>query len=119
DPTPDSRHRVRVARTIERCAGVVDINAVERGREVVGVALAPDLAVGDDVEPGLLLRADREQGRVVLRFLEPRPGDAPKLLRTHARRESTGELPAIDQPLRLRVATDQRCWEQHRSYPIG
>ncbi len=107
-----------MARTIERCAGVVDVDAVERGREAVGIALAPDLAVGDDVEPSLLLRADREQGRVVLRFLDPRLGDAPKLVRAHARRKSTGELPAIDQPFRLRVATNECRGEQHRPSPF-
>jgi len=77
DPADNSRHRIRVARAIERRTGVVDVNAVERGREAVGIALAPDLAVADYVEPDFLLRADREDRRVVLRLLEPRLGDAP------------------------------------------
>ena len=52
-------HRVRVPATVERRAGVVDVHAVKRGREPVGVAFPADLAVGDDVEAGVLLRADR------------------------------------------------------------
>ena len=60
-------------------ARVVEVDALERGGEAVGVALAADLAVGDDVEAGLLLRADGEQRRVVLRLGEVRLGDAPEL----------------------------------------
>src|SRR5262245_30862477 len=107
-----------MAGAVERCAGVVDVNAIERRREAVGVALASDLAVGDDVEPGLLLRPDREQGRVVLRLLDPRLGNSPKFLRAYARRKSTGEFPAIDQPFGLRVTTDQRSGEQHELSPF-
>src|SRR5262249_29105098 len=118
DPSDNSRHRVWVAGAVERCAGVVDVNAFKRSREAVGVALAPDLAVGDDVEPGLLLRPDREQGRVVLCLLEPRLGNSPKFLGAHARRESTGEFPAIDQPFGLWVTTDQRSGEQHEPSPL-
>ncbi len=50
-------------------AGIVDVDAVERGGEAVGIALAPLLAVGDDVEAGALLVADGEQRGVVLRAL--------------------------------------------------
>ena len=56
DAPDDARHRIGVARAVERGARVVDVDALERGGEAVGVALAPDLAVGDDVEAGLLLR---------------------------------------------------------------
>ena len=59
-----------MAGAVERGAGIVDVDTFERGREAVGIAFAPHLAVGDDVEPGLLLRADRQQGRVVLRGFE-------------------------------------------------
>ena len=54
--------------------GVVDVDAVERGREAVEVALAPDLAVRHDVEAGRLLLAHRLVRRVVLRLLEIRLG---------------------------------------------
>src|SRR5262245_36155332 len=99
--------------------GVVDVNAIERGCEAVRVALAPDLAVGDDVEPSLLLCPDREHGRVVLRLLEPRLGNSPKLLGAHARRKSTGEFAAIDQPFGLWVTTDQRSGKQHEPSPFA
>src|SRR2546427_360625 len=57
-----------MARAVERGAGMVDIDAFERGGEAVGIAFAPDLAVGDDVEAGALLRPDGEQRGVVLRL---------------------------------------------------
>ncbi len=57
-----------MAGAVERRAGIVDVDAFERGGEAVGVALAPHLAVGDDVEAGALLVVDGEQGCVVLRL---------------------------------------------------
>src|SRR5712691_1627822 len=50
---------------------------------------------------------------VLLRLGEQRLGDAPQLLCAHPRREARGELLAVDQPLRLRVAANQRGWKQH------
>ena len=111
DLADDARHGVRVAGSIERRAGVVEIDAFERGREAVRVALAPNLAVGDDVEAGVLLRADREQSRVVLRLLEKRFSDAPELLRADAGREAPRELRAIDQPFRLGITAYECCWK--------
>ena len=64
----DARHRIGMAGAVERGAGIVDVDAFERGGEAVGVAFAPHLAVGDDVEAGALLVVDREQRRVVLRL---------------------------------------------------
>ena len=66
----DARHRIRMTAAIERRAGVVEIHAFERGGETVRITLAADLAVGDDVEAGLFLRADGEQRGVVLRLFE-------------------------------------------------
>ena len=97
-----------MAAAVERGAGIVDVDAVERGGEAVRIALAAHLAVGDDVEPGALLLADGENGGVVLRLLEPFRRDAPQLLRPHARREAAGELLAVDQPVGLRVGADER-----------
>ena len=80
DLADDPRHRVRPAGAAGDHRGVVDVEALERGREAVGVALAPDLAVGDDVDAGALLVGDRERGRVVLRLLRgraPRRATAP------------------------------------------
>ena len=59
-----------MARPVERDAGIVDVDALERGREAVRIALAADFAVGHDVEPGPLLRLDRDDRRVVLRLGE-------------------------------------------------
>ena len=53
---------------------VVDVDAFERGRETVGIAFAPHLAVGDDVDAGALHVADRDQRGVVLRLLEKGSG---------------------------------------------
>ena len=39
--------------------------------------------------------------------------DRAKLAGAHARREAAGELGAVDQPLRLRVASDDGGGEQH------
>ena len=61
DLADDARHRIGMAAAVERGAGIVDVDAVERGGEAVRVALAPHLAVGDDVEPGALLVADGER----------------------------------------------------------
>src|SRR5580692_9527305 len=52
DRPADPGYRVRMAAAVQRGAGVVDVDAVQRGRERVGVALPSDLAVGDDVQPG-------------------------------------------------------------------
>src|SRR5262249_29166850 len=97
-----------MARAVERAARIVDVDAFERGGEAVRIALAPDLAVGDDVEPGLLLRADGEHRAIVLCLRQVRLGHAPELARAHARREAARELLAVDQPLGLRIAADER-----------
>ena len=75
-------------RAIERRAGIVDVDAFQRGRETVGIAFAADLAVGDDVEPGALLVADREQRGIVLRLIQMLRRNAPQLLGAHARRKT-------------------------------
>ena len=108
-------HGVRMSRPVERRSGVVEIEPLERVREVVRVALAPDLAVGDDVDAGLLHVSHGEHGRVVLRLLEPRLVDAPQLARGHARRQPPRELRAVDQPVGLRIAADDGGLERiHR-----
>ena len=47
---------------------IIGVDAVERRREPVRVALAPDLAVGDRVDPGTFHVPDRDDGGVVLRL---------------------------------------------------
>ena len=39
--------------------------------------------------------------------------DAPQLARANPRGKAAGQALAIDQPLRLRIAADERCWKQH------
>jgi hypothetical protein len=83
---------------------------------MVAVALAPDLPVGEDVEPGLLLQPDRDDRGVVLRLGEVLGRDAPQLLRPHAGREPARELRAVDQPLGLGVASDQGRRQQRQRH---
>jgi len=100
-------HRVRVTAAVERRSRVVDVHPVERGREPVGVALPTDLAVGDDVQAGILLGADREHGGVGLGLLEELGGDAPQLGRAHPGREPAGQPAPVDKPVRLWITSDQ------------
>ena len=79
DLADDARHGVRLAAAVDRVAGIVEVDAVKRRGEAVGIAFAPHLAVGDDVESGALLVADRDQGGVVLRLLQPFRRDPPEL----------------------------------------
>ena len=108
-----------MAGAVERDAGIVDVDPFERGGEAVRIAFAPDLAVGDDVEPRLFLQLDRQHRRVVLRLGETGLRDAPQLLRPHARRKAAGELRPVDQPFGLGVGADERRWQKHRFPPRG
>ena len=112
----DARHRIGMAGAVERRAGIVDVDAFERGGEAVGIALAPHLAVGDDVEAGALLVADREQRGIVLRLIQIFRRDPPQLLRAHARRKAAGELLAVDQPFRLGVGADERSGQKRQRH---
>ena len=103
DRAYDARNRIGMARPVERHARLVDVDAFERGREAVRIAFATDFAVGDDVEPRVLLRPDREHGRIVLGLGEIRLRDAPELFRPNARRKAAGELGSIDEPFGLRI----------------
>ena len=114
DRADDPRHRVRVTAAVERGPRVVDVDAVQRGGEAVGVALPAHLAVGEDVEPGPFLVADGEDGGVVLGLLQPLRGDPPQLAGPHPRREAAGQPRPVDQPVRLGVRTDERCREELR-----
>jgi hypothetical protein len=96
-----------MTRAVERRAGVVDVDAFERSGEPVGIAFAPHLAVGDDVEAGALLVADGDQRGVVLRLVEKFRRNPPELLGAHARRKPAGEPLTVDQPIRLCVGTDK------------
>ena len=73
----DARYRIGMTGAVERGAGIVDIDALERGGEAIRIALAPHLAIGDDIETGALLVEDGDPGRVVLRLVEPIGRDPP------------------------------------------
>ena len=98
---------------IQSGSRIVDIDSVERCGEAVGIAFAPHLAVGDDVDAGLLLRLDGHESGVVLRLLKKIRGNSPQFSRPNARWKSAGESGTVDEPFRLRVATDYRCGKQH------
>ena len=100
------RHGDVDARAVPHRAGVLEVEPVQRGREVVGVGLAPDLPVGDDVEPRLLLGPDGGQRRVVLRLLEERLRHPPQLRGPHPGRELVAEPVAVDEPVGLGQAAD-------------
>ena len=113
DRADHPRHRIGLAAAVERHAGIVEVDAVQRGGEAVGIAFAAHLAVGDDVEPGPLLVADGDQGGVVHRLVEPFRRDPPQFLRPHPRREAAGELDAVDQPVGLGIGADEGRGQQH------
>ena len=117
-PAPDApyhaRNRIGMTAAVERCPRIVNVNTLERGGETVRVTLAAHLAIGDDVEPSALLVADRQDGGVILRLLEPFRRNAPQLPRPHARRKALAQLLAVDQPVGLRVAPHQRRGQQRQ-----
>src|SRR2546430_17662902 len=82
---------------------MVQVHSLQRGRESVGVALAPDLPVGDDVDPGPLHVTDGDERGVVLRLPEKIRRDAPDLSRPPAWRQPGAKHIAIPQPFRLRA----------------
>ena len=59
DPGDNARHRIRVSAAIQRRAGIVDINALQRRCKAVRIALTTHFTVGNDVEARALLVSDR------------------------------------------------------------
>src|SRR5439155_2164981 len=98
----------RAAAAAPDLAGMLAIDAVERQGETVGIALAADLAVADDVDAGPLHIADGEDRRIVLRLFEQGIGDPPDVARTDPRHAVMRERAAVDQPIGLRIAADHR-----------
>ena len=101
-----------MAAAVQGLARIVEVEPDQGGREMVRIALPPDLAVGEDVESGPFLGPDRDQGRVVLRFGQELRRRSPQFPGPYARREPAGELRAVDQPVGLREAPDERGREQ-------
>jgi hypothetical protein len=85
DRTGDARHRNRPAVPVDDRTRLFDVDAVERGGEAIGIAFAPLLPVGDDVEAGALLVAYRQDGGVVLCRFELVGRHQPQIVRRHAR----------------------------------
>jgi len=102
-----------MAAAVERGTGIVEIDALEFGREPVRIAFAPYLAIGDDVEARALLIEDREPCCIILRFRELLLVHTPEFAGAHARRKALGELRAVDQPFGLGIGSDQ-ARGQHR-----
>ena len=103
--------RNRRAGAVDGAAGILDVDAVERGREAVGVAFAADLAVGDDVDAGALL--SRIARSVASSCACSSHASATRQIsgaRTPAAPSS--QLGAIDQPVRLRIAADDGGGEE-------
>jgi hypothetical protein len=60
-----------VSAAIQRRAGIIDIDALQRRCKAVRVALTTHFAVGNDVEARAFLVSDREERRIVLSLLQP------------------------------------------------
>src|SRR5262249_48315144 len=77
--TDHARNWVSVAAAIEGRAGIVQIDSIEGRRKAVRIALTTDLAIGDNVEPGVLLSLDGNDGCIILGLLQPGVRYAPQL----------------------------------------
>ena len=69
DPADNTRHGIWVSTAIQGRAGIVDINAVQRRRKAVRVALTTHFAVSNDVEARALLVPNCEERRIILSLL--------------------------------------------------
>jgi hypothetical protein len=107
DPAHDARHRRLVARPVPDDAGTRHVDALQRGREAVRVALAPDLTVRDDVDARPFHVPDGDHRGIILRLLQPGLGDPPHALEAHAR-DALRQHRAVDKPVGLGIATHHR-----------
>ncbi len=73
---------------------------------MIGIALAALFSVGDDIDAGLLLVANSQEGGVVLRGFKLIRRDKPKIARPHARHLLRQARP-VDEPFGLRIGADQ------------
>jgi hypothetical protein len=119
DFSDDAGHR-RGPRPRGDDGGIAGVDPLQRGGEAVGITLAPDLAVGHDVDAGALHVADRNDGGVILGLLQIGFRNPPHLGHAGARHRF-GQNRTVDQPVGLRVASDHggrqqmtRQWQ--RSY---
>src|SRR5689334_119328 len=101
-----------MAGAIERHSRVLEVHALQRGRESIRVALAPDLTVRDDVDARPLHVQDGKPGRVILGLLQQLRREAPNLEGSGPRRQPAAKERAVDQPVRLWIAADDRGLEE-------
>ena len=111
--------RYRRLRSVSRSddGRVIGIDAFKRGSKTVGIAFAADFAVGDDIDAGTLHVAYRDDGGVILSFLQMLRRQPPHRMHAgawHGFRQHR----AIDQPFRLRITSDhggrqQMFWQVH------
>ena len=91
------------------------VDAVERGREPVGVALAPDLAVGDDVDARPApCRGWRAMVASSCACSRNGSGHPPHLAQAHAR-DALRQQRAVDEPVGLRIAAHDRGRQEGRA----
>ena len=98
---------------VQSDSGIINIDAIERCCEAVGVAFSPHFAVGNDIEPRPFLVADGKKGRVVLSLFQPFRRNAPQFLGSNPWRKATGEFGAVNQPIRLGIASNKRCRQKY------
>ena len=107
DRTAHTRHRHRRPRAVHRLARMLVVDTFERVGEMVRVALAPRLSVGDDVEPRPLLVEYGEEDGVIDRLVEKRRGGPPEVFSAYSHGQRFRQQIAANEPVRLRIATDQ------------
>ena len=107
DRADDPGHRCGLPVPADGFSRYSEIDTLQCGGKPVRVALAPDLAVGNDVYAGEFHVTDRNLGCVVLRGFEMCVRNTPDLMGTQPRDSST-ETFAVDQPFRLGVAPHHR-----------
>jgi len=113
DLAHNAGHRVGVAGTVQAHARVVDVNALQCGGDAIGIALTPNFTVGDDVQTGIFLGADGQQGGIFHGLLQMWFCHAPQFFGPHAGWETTREFFAVDQPIRLGITADDGGGEKH------
>ena len=85
-----------MAAPVERRTRIVDVDTVECGREPVRVALSADLTIGDDVQAGEFLVADRQPGRVTLGLVQVLRRNPPQFAGGYPRWEPVSEPFPVD-----------------------
>ena len=113
----DARHRRLVSGARRDDSGLFVVDAFERRRKAVGVALTTNFAVGYDIDAGALHVPDSDDGGIVLRLFEMFGRQPPHRMQARTRHHLR-QHGAIHQPFRLRVAADhggrqQVLWQVH------